>query len=123
MAEDWYVEIGRHRLAELNAGRAQAQADLELAKSTGDTDAASAALQNIADIDQAQANLGRLYDPYVRSQQAPPPPSDQERAAKPLHRMDYSDVYQMLKHSKYGVDDNAFREGIAEVGRRRARGE
>jgi hypothetical protein len=54
---DWYVDIGRQRLAELNAGRAQAQADLELAKSTGDTDAASTALQNIADIDAAQANL------------------------------------------------------------------
>jgi hypothetical protein len=37
--------------------------------------------------------------------------------------MDYSDVYQMLKHSKYGVDDAAFRDGIAEVQRRRARGE
>jgi hypothetical protein len=62
MADDWYVEIGRQRLAELNAGRAQALADLELAKSNGDTDAASAALQNIADIDAATGNLGRLCE-------------------------------------------------------------
>jgi hypothetical protein len=54
---------------------------------------------------------------------AAPPLSDEERAAKPLNRMNYQDVYAMLKHSKYGVDDNAFREGIAEVQRRRARGE
>jgi hypothetical protein len=123
MADDWYVKVGRQRMAEISAGRAQAQADLELAKRDGDEYAAGAAIQNLADMDQLQNNLARLYDQYIASQQPPPEPSREERLAKPLNRMNYGDVYEMLKHSKYGVDHDAFREGIAEVARRRARGE
>jgi hypothetical protein len=127
MAEDWYVEIGRQRLAELNAGRAQALADLELAKSTADHDAASTAMQNIADIDQAQANLGRLYDQYARSMQPPPEPSKEERAARPIHRMDWSDVVEMTRQSKYAKNiqpnDPNLIAGWQEAQRRRQRGE
>jgi hypothetical protein len=124
MADDWYLTIGQQRLSELTAGRAQALADLELAKRDGDYDAASTALQNIADIDQAQANLGRLYDQYVRSQQPPPEPSKEEIMAKPPERMTYADMYRILKaDAKHGIDDNAYLAGIQEAQRRRARGE
>jgi hypothetical protein len=82
-------------------------------------------VQQLANLDPELANLNNLYQRYQQSVNPPaaPPLSDEERAAKPLNRMNYQDVYAMLKHSKYGVDDNAFREGIAEVQRRRARGE
>jgi hypothetical protein len=122
---DWYIEQGRARMQQISAARASAVADLEIAKSHYDDDSATIAIQTIADLDAQRANLSNLYDAYVRSAYppAPPEPSPEERAAKPLSRMDYSDVYQMLKGSKYGVDDNAFRAGIAEVQRRRARGE
>jgi hypothetical protein len=123
MANDWYIEVGHQRLAELRAGRAQAQADLEIAKRDDDRAAASEALQNIADIDAAEANIGRLYNQYIQSQQPPPPPTLEERRAKPWEKMDYSDVWEMSK-SKYGPPDEAsFRAGIQEAQRRRARGE
>jgi hypothetical protein len=125
--DDWYIDIGRQRLAELNAGRAQALADLELAKSNGDHDSASTALQNIADIDAAQANLGRLYDQYVRSQQPPPEPSKEERAARRISRMDWSDVVEMTRQSKYAKNiqpnDPNLIAGWQEAQRRRQRGE
>jgi hypothetical protein len=52
------------------------------------------------------------------------PQSDSEFLAKDSSRMDYSDVWRMASKSKYGApDDAAFRAGIAEVQRRRGRGE
>jgi hypothetical protein len=125
MAQDWYVEAGEQRLADINAQRSQAVADLEAAKVRYDGDSAGDAIQRIADCDAQRANLMNLYTQYWHSQNPPQPPepSAEERMAKPLDRMNYGDVYEMLKHSKYGVDDNAFRAGIAEVQRRRARGE
>jgi hypothetical protein len=127
MADDWYVQIGYKRAAELSAGRAQALADLEYAKSNGDHESASTALQNIADIDQASANLGRLYDQYTRSQQPPPEPSPEERAARPISRMDWSDVVEMTRQSKYAKnicpDDPNLIAGYNEAMRRRSRGQ
>jgi hypothetical protein len=125
MADDWYIEVGKQRLADINAQRSQAVADLEAAKVRYDSDTAADAIQRIADCDAQRANMMGLYNQYWHSQNPPQPPepSREERMAKPLERMDYNDVYEMLKHSKYGVDDDAFRAGIAEVQRRRARGE
>jgi hypothetical protein len=125
VANDWYVEKGEERLAQISAARAQCVADLEAAKARYDDDGAVSAIQSIADLDAQRTSLLSLYQQYWNSMNppAPPEPSPEERAAKPLSRMDYGDVYEMLKHSKYGVDDNAFRAGIAEVQRRRARGE
>jgi hypothetical protein len=124
MSNDWYIEVGRQRMAEIAAGRAQAQADLELAKRDNDQYSAAAALQNIADIDQAQANLTRLYDQYIASQTPPPPATDQEILAKPLQSMTHDEWFRFLsKNTKHGLDANSYREGMAEVQRRRARGE
>jgi hypothetical protein len=123
---DWYVEIGQKRLAELTAGRAQALADLEYAKSNGDHDSASTALQNISDIDAATRNLSALYDQYMRSQQPPPEPSKEELMAKPPERMTHQDMYRILKSdsgSRHGIDDGQYVLGIQEAARRRSRGE
>jgi len=69
--------------------------------------------------------LMNLYSQYWHSQNppVPPPPTLEERRAKPWEKMDYSDVWEISK-SKYGPPDEAmFRAGIAEAQRRRARGE
>jgi hypothetical protein len=120
---DWYIERGQQRLAALRAGRAQCVADLELARRDNDSDATDAAIANLADIDQQEANTISLYNRYVQSQQPPPPPTLEERRAKPWEKMDYSDVWEMSR-SKYGPPDEAmFRAGIAEAAKRRSRGE
>jgi hypothetical protein len=127
MANDWYLEVGQQRLSNLRAGRAQALADLEYAKSNGDRDSADTALQNIADIDAAEANLMQLYNRYAASQQPPPEPSAEERAARPISRMDWTDVVEMTRQSKYAKnirpDDPNLIAGWQEAQRRRQRGE
>jgi hypothetical protein len=114
-------------LANLRAGRAQCLADLEYAKSNGDRDAADTALANLAEIDMAEAGVMQLYGKYAASQQPPPEPSKEERAARPIHRMDWSDVVDMTRQSKYAKnirpDDPALLEGWREAQRRRQRGE
>jgi multidrug efflux pump subunit AcrA (membrane-fusion protein) len=123
MSDDFYLEMGKKRWADLDAQRAQELANLQAAKASYDEESAAAAIQNIANLDAERANLTNLYDNYIRSNQPPPQPTKEERAAKPWERMNYSDVWEMSK-SKYGPPDEAkFREGIAEANRRRARGE
>src|SRR6266581_5502663 len=100
---DWYINVGRQRMAEISAGRAQALANLEIAKRDNDEYGAAEAIQNIADIDQAQANLGRLYDQYARSQTPPPPPTKEERLARPWDKMTWEDAYAIAAESKHGV--------------------
>jgi hypothetical protein len=124
---DWYLEKGGQRLAALRAGRAQALADLELAKNNGDDDAADTAIANLADINAAEANTVQLCNQYIASQQPPPEPSKEERAARPIDRMDWSDVVEMTRQSKYAKnirpDDPNLIAGWQEAQRRRARGE
>ena len=68
-----------------------------------------------------------LHNQYLQSQQAPPEPSPEERAARPLNRMDWHDVVEMTRASKYAKDirpdDPAMIAGYYEAQRRRARGE
>jgi hypothetical protein len=37
--------------------------------------------------------------------------------------MDWGDVWELSQKSKYGIDEAGFRAGMAEVQRRKARGE
>ena len=126
---DFYEDAARQRFAELEASRAQILADLHQAKASGDAYQAADAVQRLADLDAAARNLADLHDRYARSQNPPPPPeiSRDERMAKPLDRMDWSDALELAKTSKYGQDlkpdDPNVRAGYAEVQRRRARGE
>jgi len=125
-ADDYYSHLARQQIQRLDASAAQARADLEMAKANADYESAGVAVQTLADIEQQKQNVLNLHDQYVRSQQGPPPPPEptqEEKAARPWDKMDYGDVWEMSQNSKYGVDENAFRAGMAEVARRRARGE
>jgi hypothetical protein len=124
-AEDIYTFAARERLQRLEADRARALAELQEAKASNDTYAMGDAVEAIAALDVRKECILGLHDRYVRSQTPVQPPelTQEEKAAKPIHAMDYSDVYEMSQKSRYGVDENAFRAGMAEVLRRRARGE
>jgi hypothetical protein len=128
MADDWYVSVGQQRLQEINAMRSQAMADLEQAKAY-DNESASDAIQRIANCDAERANLSALYSQYVQAMNPPrpPEPSKEERAARPWDRMDWQDVVDLARQSKYAKDirpdDPGLVAGWNEARRRRARGE
>ena len=123
--DDFYLQAGGQRLAQLEAERAAALADLAAHKANRDAESAAQTIQQIANLDIEVRNLNDLYVRYQASQNppAPRPVSPEEREARPWQNMDWSDAYEIAKRSKHGVDDNAFRAGMAEVYRRRARGE
>jgi hypothetical protein len=123
--DDFYLSVTRERLLVLDAARVRTLADLQEARVNGDTVTAGDAVQTLANLDNDRRNLVDLSNQYVASQQPAQAPelSAEERAAKPWHRMDYRDTWEIAKNSKHGIDENAFRAGIAEVQRRKARGE
>ncbi|MGO8923930.1 MAG: hypothetical protein ACLQF4_13460 [Xanthobacteraceae bacterium] len=129
MADDFYLSAGQQRLAQIEAERTAALADLAAYKANGDRDSAAASIQQIANLDVELGNLNNLYSRYVQSQtpQQPPEPSPEERAARPIHRMDWSDVVEMTRRSKYAKnirpDDPNLIAGWNEAMRRRSRGE
>lgn len=124
-ADDFKTYAARHRLQQLEANRAQCVADLAAAEASADAETAATAVQELANIEAQKQNIVALHQQYVRSQQVPEAPelSQEERHAKPIERMDYADVWEMSQGSRYGVDEHAFRAGMAEVARRRAKGE
>jgi hypothetical protein len=129
MADDFYLQAGSQRLAQIEAERAAALADLAAYKANHDQDSAAASIQQIANLDVEAANLNNLYQRYQQSQNppAPPEPSKEERAARPIHRMDWSDVVDMTRQSKHArdikPDDPNLIAGWQEAQRRRQRGE
>jgi hypothetical protein len=128
MADDnWLLQRGAERLGQINAARSQAVADLERAKSEYDDSAAMDAIQQIADLDQAAASLNALYSRYTASQTPPPQPSQEERKARTWDRMDWQDIVDMTRQSKYAKnirpDDPNMIAGYQEAMRRRGRGE
>lgn len=122
---DFYVFAAQQRVSEIEAQRAQALADLAQYKATADYQSAAGAVQQIANLDAEWQNIANLHSQYVASQTPVEPPelTPEEKAAKPISAMDYGDVWEMSATSKYGVDEDAFRAGMAEVARRRARRE
>jgi hypothetical protein len=127
--DDFYIEAGRQRLAVLEAARTAALADLQAHEVNGDRDAAAEAVQTIANLDVEMQNLGGLYQRYQASVNPPlpPEPSKEERAARPVSRMDWQDVINLARTSKYARDirgdDPNLIAGWQEAQRRRARGE
>jgi hypothetical protein len=103
MADDFYLQAGSQRLAQIEAERAAALADLAAHKANGDRESAAAAIQQIANIDVEMANLNQLYTRYVQSQNppAPPQPSKESRAKRTWEEMDWQDVVDMTRESKY----------------------
>src|SRR5262245_7014908 len=120
---DFYEYAARQRLQEISAQRAQALADLEQYKASADYQSAASSVQQIANLDAESRNIAALHQQYVASQTPPQQPelTREERFAKPLDRMDYFDVWDLVKD--HGADLEKFKEGIVEVARRRAQGE
>jgi hypothetical protein len=129
MSNDFYMHSAQRRLQMLNVERQSALADLAAYQSNGDADSAASTIQQIADIDAQQRNLVDLHQRYVESQtpQYAPPASQEERNARPWDRMDWSDVVEMTRNSKYAKnirpDDPYMVAGYWEGRRRSARGE
>jgi hypothetical protein len=116
MSDDFYLQAGSQRLVQIEAERAAALADLAAHKANHDSDSAAAAIQQIANLDVELSNLNNLYSRYVQSQNPPPPePSPEERAARPVSHMDWQDVVNLARQSKYArdikADDPALLEG------------
>jgi hypothetical protein len=129
MTDDFYSGAARRRMEQIQAEKAAAMADLQAHRLNADPDSAAQSVQTIADLDAAAANLENLYSRYVQSQTPPARPelTTEERAAKPWSKMDYSDVLEMAKGSRYGKNlnwnDPNMQAGYREVQRRKARGE
>jgi hypothetical protein len=129
MSDDFYTQSARQRLERINAERAAAQADLAAYRANADYDSAGQAIQQIANLDAEEANLGNLYNRYVASQQPRQPEyfTPEERAARPIEKMGWNDAVELARTSRYGKnirsDDPAMIAGWHEAQRRRSRGE
>ena len=121
---DFYQESAEARMERLNFQRQMALTNLQEARMTGDVHGGGEFAQEIADIDAAKENLVRLHNNYLQSKQpVHQEQTDQEFVSKSPERMDYSDSWRIASKSVHGIDEAAFRAGIAEVQRRKARGE
>jgi hypothetical protein len=127
--DDFYLQAGSQRLAQIEAERAAALPDLAAYKANGDRESAAQSVQQLANLDSELQNLNSLYQRYQQSQNppAPPPASKEERAARPWDRMDWEDVTNLARQSKYArdirPDDPGLVAGWQEAQRRRQRGE
>jgi hypothetical protein len=116
MSNDWYVEQGRARMAEISAQRSQAVADLEQARVYDDDASAREAIQRLADLDVAAQSLNSLYNRHIASQTPPPEPSWEEIMARPPDRTTHEDMYKILNRTtKRGVSDNDYAAGMIHV--------
>ena len=128
MADDFYTYAASQRLAQIEASKAQALADLAQYKAAADYENAGNAISQVASLEAEKANLVALHQQYVTSQTPPSPPemTPEERAAKPWSKMDYGDVLELAKTSKYGKnltwEDPHMVAGYREVMARRSRG-
>ena len=126
---DFYLSAAQQRAAELEVELSAAKTDLLTYRHNQDLPGAGEAVQRIANLTAEQSNLQGLVQGYIRSQQPAQPEvlTDEERAAKPWHRMSADDGLQLAKTSKYGKNldwsDPNVRNGYAEAQRRRYRGE
>jgi aspartyl/asparaginyl-tRNA synthetase len=128
MSQDFYLNAAQQRAAELEMELSAAKTDLLTYRHNQDIQSAGEAVQRIANLTAEQSNLRGLVEGYVASQQPRQPEqlSDEERAAKPIHRMNYDDVLEMARTSKYGKDltwNADMQAGYNEVRARRSRGE
>jgi hypothetical protein len=127
MAKDFYIKAARKQARQLEAAKNIATANLNEARANRDSDTAASYVQELADLSAAQENLNRLCSQYVESQQPSTPASKEERAARTWDRMDWQDVTDLARQSKYGRDiqpnDPGLIAGWQEAQRRRARGE
>jgi hypothetical protein len=129
MSDDFYTASARQRLERIEAERAAARADLAAHKANSDYESAAYSIQQLANLDAEQSNLANLYNRHVASQQPRQREylSPEERQARPIEKMDWSDAVELARTSRYGkhikADDPGMIQGWHEAQRRRARGE
>jgi hypothetical protein len=126
---DFYQDSAQRRLQQIDAERQAALADLSAHRLNSDYDSAGQVIQQIANLDSERSNLTALYQQYVASNTPPAPEqlTDEERNARPWHKMTPDDGLAVARQSKYGKsldwNDPHVRSGYAEAQRRRHRGE
>jgi len=117
---DPYMDAYQRKLARIAAEYKQADADLARAQSEADQMLEDDAADRLVACELTTMAVNNMANRYWAAKNPPAPPP--ETIAKPLDRMGWGDVYDMCKRgSKYGVDDNSFQAGMAEVQRNPSR--
>jgi hypothetical protein len=123
MSDDFYTDVARRRLQQIEADEAQAQAQLIAARAHGDTDYG---------VEQAEALdilAVKKQEQHVQSQNPAPAPrqTPEQLRAKPAEQMTWQDGLEIARQSKYGknldFNDPNVVAGYHEANRRRGRGE
>jgi hypothetical protein len=129
MSDDFYTDVARRRLAQIEADEAQAQAHMIAARANGDTDHAVEQAEALEILAVKKQALLRLHQQHVQSQNPPPPPrqTPEQLRAKPAEQMTWADGLEIARQSKYGknldFNDPNVVAGYHEATRRRNRGE
>jgi hypothetical protein len=129
MSDDFKADAARRRLQQIQAERAAAVADLAAHETNSDYDSAAYTAQQIADLDGQAQRVVDLYQRHVQSQQPRQREylTPEERAARPVEKMDWSDAVELARTSRYGknikADDPRMVAGYWEAQRRKGRGE
>src|SRR5262249_7418400 len=127
MAKDFYLKSARKQFDALRAARADLLSQLEAHRQAGDAQGAAETVQGLADVAASEQNLTALVQQYAASQRPQPDfTTPAERAAPPPERMDWNDVVELTRTSKYCKDiqpnDPNLIAGYQEAMRRRAQG-
>ena len=128
MSNDYYLDIAKQRVGQLEADKAELLAGLARAKVDGNDYSATEILQGLANNDQEMRNLNQLHSDYMATRNPQQVPlSREEWKAKPIERMNHEDALEVARGSKYAgnldFNDPYVRAGLAEAAKRRARGE
>ena len=101
---NFYTQAARSRAEAIEMQIAASRADLLVHRNNSDLQAAGETVQQIANLEAERANLTTLYNNYVASQQPRQPEvlTDEERNARPWHKMTPDDGLQLARTSKYG---------------------
>jgi hypothetical protein len=126
---DFYQDSAQRRLQQIEADRAAAMADLHAHRLNSDYDSAGQVIQQVANLDAERQNLVALHERYVAQNTPPQKPyeTQEQKAAKPWSQMNWDDVVEMTRTSKYAKnirpDDPGMIAGWQEARARRGRGE
>jgi hypothetical protein len=129
MSDDFAQRVAQRRLAEIDAGRAHANAAWKSAEAENDEYSAVEAYKLISDFNKEEQQVRRDYQQHINSQRPPQPvpQTDAEWMSKAPERMDYADAMKIHQKSRYAGNldhnDPLVQAGYREVMARRARGE
>jgi hypothetical protein len=121
---DPHLQAGARAWNAVLVDKSQADADYTRAFQEGDDYGMIEARRRISNCNAELRNLNADYQEYVAANTPPPPPTEAEIQAMPVQNMTHDQWFKYLaKTTKHGVDVDGYRQGMAEVQRRRARGE